>query len=269
MRVAIADDERPAREELRHLLGEIPEVEVVGEASTGAETLALVERERPELLLLDLQMPGMSGLEVAERLRGRPDAPWVVFVTAYDEHALAAFEREAVDYVLKPPNPARFRRSMARVQGLLRNAGRKLEAEAHAAAQPPSATAPAGPAPPASFRLLGRRPQERSQVVLRPDEVQYVEARGDACFAHRGDEELAVRGTLQELANDLAAHGFYRIHRSYVANLDHIEELVPWFSGTYRAKLKGAPSGGLPVSRSAMKALRGRLRSGGKADGPA
>lgn len=256
VRFVIADDEKPARDELRCLLAEVPDAEVAGEAATGREALAAVEALRPDVLLLDIQMPGLTGLQVAEALRGRPGAPLVVFVTAYDEHALAAFDREAVDYLLKPPNPERFRRCVARVRGFLADPQARAEARARTEA---AAARLAGAAAAAARRILGLRPAGKGQVVLNPAEIDYFEARGDNCYAVRGGEEFAVRATLSALEQDLEGTAFFRTHRTYLVNLDRVEELVPWFSGTWRVKLKGARGqDGLPVSRAAMKVLRER-----------
>ena len=210
------------------------------------------------IVSLHFQMPGMTGLQAAEALRGMPDAPLVLFVTAYDEHALAAFDREAVDYVLKPPNPARLRRALDRVKTLLSNA----EARSEVGAAQARTLAAAGGATPATRRILGWRAGSKAQVPLDPAEIDCFTARGDACYAVRGGEELAVRATLASLEEELAGVGFFRVHRGWLVNLARVAELAPWFSGTWWLKLKGAKEASVPVSREAMRELKKKMGGG-------
>lgn len=233
VRVLIADDEPPARARLRRFLDADPEIAVAGEAGSGSEAVEMIQRLRPDLVFLDIQMPGADGFGVLQAVD--PAAlPHVVFVTAYDEYALRAFEVHAVDYLLKPFDAARFRTALARAKERVRarpTAGgdglderiRRVLAEAR-------------PAPAYLERVLVRTGSRA--VFLRTDEVDWLEAEENYVRLHAGAESYLVRGTLAGLEERLDPARFIRVHRSHIVNLASIRELHPWSHGDWMIVLR-------------------------------
>lgn len=249
MRILIADDEAPARAELRAILSEIDGVEVVGEATTGWEAIDRVRADGPDMVLLDIQMPGGTGIEVASEVLSLARPPLVVFVTAFDEHALKAFDLAAVDYLLKPVDAARLARAIDRARGLV---GSRAEAERRAQA---AIDASAGPL----TRLLVARPGEKARVVLDVSRVLWFEADGKRSIAVTGEGRFEVARLLGDLEEALGAAAYARTHKGYLVNLEQIAEVVPWFAGALRLKMRGRDRAEVPVSRRFAKALRARL----------
>ena len=216
-RALIVDDEALARERIRTLLAGTPAVTIVGECSGGREAVEVIVEERPDLVFLDVQMPDLNGFEVLDAVA--PEwLPAVVFVTAYDEYALKAFEVHAIDYLLKPVEPERFRTALARATGA--KSGGLLG-------------------------MLDERPLERLVIrargkvlLIKPGDIDWVEADGKLAQLHVGKETHAVRIQLKRLEQRLAPHGFVRVHRSAIVNVDRIKELEPWFHGEYVVVLK-------------------------------
>ncbi len=249
MRVVIADDEAPARGELRALLDELDGAEVVGEAATGRAALERIRADAPDLVFLDIQMPGGTGLDVASQVLELPKPPLVVFVTAYDEHALKAFDLAAVDYLLKPIDPARLARAVARAKGLL---GSRAEAERRAQAALDASSGPLR-------RVLAARPGEKPRVVLDVSRVLWFQADGKRSIATTAEGEYEVPRLLGDLEEAIGAGPFLRTHKGYLVNLDHVAEVVPWFAGALRLKMTGRPKSEVPVSRRFAKGLRKHL----------
>ncbi len=226
IRVLIVDDEALARERVRTLLATEAGVRVVGECSGGHAAVAMIVEHRPDLVFLDVQMPDANGFEVLEAVAAER-LPAVVFVTAYDEYALRAFEVHALDYLLKPIEPNRFARTLARVRETLgETTDRRLLdlLDSLAAREAPL------------DRLVIRT---RGTVsFLKPSEIDWLEADGKRVRLHAGRETHVLRRQLQDLERRLARHGFVRVHRSAIVNLDRIKQLEPWFHGEYVVTLK-------------------------------
>jgi two-component system LytT family response regulator len=231
LRVVIADDEPLARERIRSLLTDETEIEIVAECSNGAQTLkAAQEQPPPDLLFLDVQMPRLNGFEVLEAL-GPDSCPVVIFTTAHDEHAIRAFEVNALDYLLKPFTEARFKRALNRAREQLakgRRGGpdRQITAllnHVHTAV-------------PGGERILVRS-SERI-VFLKPEEIDHVEAAGNYVVLHAGKERHIVRETTVAMETRLAPAGFMRISRSIIVNLGRIREIQPLGPGQYSVLLK-------------------------------
>ena len=226
IRTLIADDEPLARERLRALLARHPDVEIIGECANGADTIAAISDLRPDLVLLDVEMPRVDGFGVLEALD--PEAlPAVVFVSAHDQYALRAFEAHALDYVLKPFDEARVDRALRRVRGQLARS---------------AATAPH--VDPRLASLLDElRQQRRSDrlvvrtggrvVFLRTEDIDWVEASGNYVRLHVGSESHLLRDSMKNMERRLDPTTFIRIHRSAIVNVDRIRELEPWFHGEY------------------------------------
>ena len=215
-RVLIVDDEALARERVRTLLSSAPGVTVVGECSGGREAVETIIAERPDLVFLDIQMPDVNGFEVLEAVA--PEwLPAVVFVTAHDEYALRAFDVHAIDYLLKPIEPERFTRALGRARAA---GGQKLLDLLDAV----------------GTRLVIRAKGKIS--LLDPAEIDWIEADGKHARLHVGRETHVIRQQLKRLEQRLAPHGFVRVHRSAIVNVDRIKELEPWFHGEYVVILK-------------------------------
>jgi two-component system LytT family response regulator len=212
VRVLIVDDEEPARRKIRRLLSGESDVEIVGEATTGTEAIAAIRRLEPDLVFLDVQMPPPDGFGVIDALSSR-DTPDVVFVTAFDEHALRAFEVRALDYLLKPVTPARFREALERARERLQR----------------GSVAPAAPRPLA--RILVR--DDTKAFLLALDRVDRIEADGNYVRLHSAGKSFSVRMALSVIAARLDSEKFLRISRSAIVRFDAIKELHPWFHGDY------------------------------------
>jgi two-component system LytT family response regulator len=222
MRAVLVDDEPLARERLRALLGGESDVEVVAECADGPAAVKALREFAPDFVFLDIRMPGMDGFEVLEAL-GSDRLPWVIFLTAYDEHAVRAFEAHALDYLLKPASRARVRESVARVR------------ERMAAA-----------APPAGLReWLANRERARRLVVrdgprvvfVELAAVDWIEAAGNYALIHVGRETHILRETMSELEARLPREEFLRVSRGAILNLDRVKELQTEAPGVYRAVL--------------------------------
>jgi two-component system LytT family response regulator len=224
VKTLIVDDEPLARAHLRSLLRERSDVDVVGESGDGRSAIEQIRRLTPELVLLDIQMPELDGLEVIREV-GPAKMPAVVFVTAYDEHALAAFEVHAFDYILKPVSRQRFTQAIDRVVGLIRTdsppAERPLEALIQAMRS--ERTALDRIAVKADGRVM----------FIRVAEIDWIEADDDLVRIHTGKNVHAHRSTLTHLEERLPGSKFLRIHRSTLVNVDRIREIQPWFQGDW------------------------------------
>jgi two-component system response regulator LytT len=260
LRVLVVDDEQLAREELCYQLERLGDVEVVGQAGNGLEALASVERQDPDLVLLDIQMPGLGGFEVARRLLQRADmAPALVFVTAFDQHAIEAFEVNAVDYLLKPVEVARLEQAVDRAR-------RRLET-----GRPSSAAAlPLNDQLEQIVKMMAGRQARREQVAVKVGERFMLVQADEIIFASLADESInivtgQVSGTsnyrtLDDLQARLDPDVFWRVHRSHLVNINKIKEIVPWFSRNYILRMKDAKGTEIPVSRSQTKRLREYLK---------
>ena len=291
MRVLIVDDEYPARAELRFRLSREPGVEITGEAATAREALRLIDALDYDVVFLDIAMPGLSGLELAERLKQRPHAPYVIFTTAYDEYAVKAFEARALDYLLKPFSDERLREALDRVRerlapvaeerdgagtgvaaGAARQAGRGDGGPGETAAAPGGAGAggpvPAGlgagaGAPPGAATRGRVRPRwvmgvrDEAAVPIPVEEVVYAEAENDQVFVYTASHRYPTRYTLRELEDLLPPDRFFRCHRGYIVNLRKVREISPFFNGTYNLTVvhAGQPVT-IPVARSRVPELK-------------
>jgi two-component system LytT family response regulator/two-component system response regulator LytT len=252
LRALVVDDEQLAREELCYLLDELGGVEVVGQASNGPDAIAAVGELSPDLVFLDVQMPGLTGFEVARSLVENDRVPAIVFVTAFDQHAIAAFEVNAVDYLLKPVEAARLDTALQRA--------RRRQAEAR----------PLNDQIERIVQLVEARQARRDQVAVKAGERFLLVQAEDIIFASMADESInIVTGqiagtcnfrTLDELQARLDPATFWRVHRAHLVNINKIKEIVPWFSRNYILRMKDAKSTEIPVSRSQTRRLREYLK---------
>ncbi|NBC18183.1 MAG: response regulator [Bacteroidetes bacterium] len=259
LRVLVVDDEALARQRLLDLLDAAADTDVVGTAGTGREAVEAIRSLTPDLVFLDVQMPGLTGLGVVREV-GPEQMPVTVFVTAYDQHALKAFELAAVDYLLKPFEDERFRQALrrARDQVRLREVDAlqdRLMTLLQARDQPEAAL----DVPTSSTDYLERIAVEmRGQVRVVPVErIDYIEADGAYAELHAGEDTFVIRERMQTLEDRLDPELFFRIHRSTIVQLDRVEALLIGSGGDYAVRL--ADGTRLRVSRSRYEALSQRL----------
>jgi two-component system LytT family response regulator len=240
IRVLIVDDEPPARKKVRHLLRPFADVEIVAEAGNGADAVAAVDRHKPDLILLDIHLPDMDGFGVLERIADRDarESAVVIFVTAYDEHALAAFNARALDYLLKPVAPDRFEAAIERARKLL--------------------------APAIATRYARRFLVEKQEtaVFVATEAIAWFEAARNYVLLHTRRETFIMRSTLDAVQDRLDPEQFARVNRSAIVNVDAIQELQPWTNGEYRIVLKDAAATELMWTRrfvnASLQTLLGR-----------
>ena len=253
LRVLIVDDEPLARQRIEDLLAKKDSIDVVGAASNGSEAVEMIRRLSPDLVFLDVQMPGMSGLDVVDTI-GPEQMPATIFTTAYDKFALKAFDRAAVDYLMKPFDDERFSQALRRARKTieLQEVGRmtrRLAALLEEERAPKSAKA----------KFLERIPVEmRGQVRVVPvDKIDYISASGPYAELHVGDRTYAVRERMQTLEERLDPAIFMRVHRSAIVRLDRIDTLLRSSGGDYAVRLKDGTE--LSVSRARREELEQRL----------
>jgi two-component system, LytTR family, response regulator LytT len=242
----IADDEQLARDELRYLLEQIGDIEVVASAANGLEALDAIEKLDPAIAFLDIQMPGLDGLSVLRRLReNQIEPPHVIFSTAYEQFAVEAFRLEAMDYLLKPVDRERLEETIERA--------RRAVAERYA--EPSPLPLKAGPA----FSKLLLKSGARNLIVAPGDLVYATIAGGIITLVTSDGEGLSNFRTLEELQAALDPEIFWRAHRSYVVNINRIREVMPWFKSTYQLRMDDKKSSEVPVSRLQSRRLREML----------
>ncbi len=251
-RCLIVDDEAPARELLRSLLEEVGGVQVVGEAAEADEALELIRSIDYDLVLLDIQMPGPSGLDLAREIRQLPQRPAIVFTTAYPDHAVEAFELEAVDYLVKPFDAERLRRAIDRA---LASRGEERDLGPTGAPPSPSPASPVG-ATPGQTRIPVQRGDRT--VLVDADQVVYATASRGYSYLKLADERVLVSWSLAELEQRLGP-GFFRVHRSHLVNLSHVRELIPDYRGALVLVMDDRQGSQVEVSRRQARALRQAL----------
>ena len=252
----IVDDEKPAREELSFLLKSFPEIHLIGQGKNGLEAVALIKEHTPDLVFLDVQMPGLDGFGVIKKLVDRKmKVPHVVFATAFDNYAVSAFEVNAVDYVLKPFDKGRLGKAIARAKRLIEAhtpAVEKLEALL-------AEIGSGGPKSATRAKLLVRT-QQRMMLVDANDMVFASIEDGVITLATREYEGTSNYRTIEELQAALDADTFWRAHRSYLVNINQIKEVVPWFKSSYVLKMSDKKQSEVPVSRAQTRRLRELLK---------
>jgi len=219
LRVIIADDEPLARSRMRRLLRDIEDVEIIAETANGIDTAAAIRERRPDLVFLDIEMPGLDGFQVLAELGAAP--PAVVFVTAYGQHAIRAFEAEALDYLLKPVNASRLQKALERA----RTHVSRGDVNDKLAAILRGLRGEEEPLERIAVRAKGK------VTFVRAADVTHVQAAGNYARVHAGKESHLIRQTLSDLEAKLDARRFVRIHRSTIVAIDAIREIRPWFGG--------------------------------------
>ncbi len=270
LRAVLVDDEQLARDELGYLLGQVGGVEVVGEADNGLEALTAIGRLQPDVVFLDVQMPGLTGFEVARRLLDSGAPSQIVFVTAYDQHAIEAFEVNAVDYLLKPVEASRLELAVQRAR-------RRVHSERIPERQAAAGDGEVGRAGGVNeaqleriVRLVAERQSRRERLAIKVGERFVLVQAEEIIHASLADDAVTVvtgrhvgtsnYRTLDELQARLDPAVFWRVHRSHLVNINKIKEIVPWFSRNYILRMKDEKSTEIPVSRTQTRRLREYLK---------
>ncbi len=248
LKALIVDDEYPARQELRYALGSFENIEIVGEATNAQEALALIKALDYQILFLDIFMPGMTGLALGAAIQELPQQPHIIFITAYDEYGVQAFEVNAVDYLLKPVEHSRLKKAIDKVVKLTQES----TAKNHALMQNPIE------APLQEQIKIDRIPAEKQgKTVLVPEsDIFFAFTEHDYIYLKTYADKLFTRFTLKELEARLDPKIFFRTHRCYLVNLHRVKEIAPFFNGTYNLVLEDKENSEVPVSRAQAKKLR-------------
>lgn len=243
-RVLIVDDEYPARQELRYLLKDYPNLEIVGEATNAEEALQLISALQYSILFLDIQMPGVTGLELSRQLKEKENSPLVIFVTSYQEYALEAFGVDAVDYLLKPVSEKRLEEALQKVFSRLQSKGEvKTSGE-----QDKKSTLEVIPVD-----------YQGKTILLEEKDIIFVNASHDYTEIKTHDKKHLSRFTLKDLENRLNPNQFYRCHRSYLVNIKKVREVTPLYNGTLLLTVDDMERTEVPVSRSQAKRVKKML----------
>jgi two-component system, LytTR family, response regulator LytT len=237
IRVLIADDEMYSRDELKHLLNAFSSIQVVGEAETGEAAIVKALQLHPDVVFLDVEMPKMNGMEAAKSLMALKKAPLIVFATAYPQFAAEAFRYEAVDYLLKPYDENQLSESILRIEKHF------LQPSGQEAGKPSGKLAVEG---------------DGEIFYLEPKDILYISREEKFSKIVTEAKEYETKTPLKELESRLLPYSFFRIHKSYLVNLEYVTRLTPWFNGAYQLEIKGRDEM-LSVSRNYVKALRTQL----------
>jgi two-component system, LytTR family, response regulator LytT len=239
----VVDDEQLASDELAFLLQDAPEVEVIARASNGLEAVELVRRLQPDLVFLDVHMPGLDGMGVVRRLREMGvDLPQIIFVTAYDQYAVEAFRLEAMDYLLKPVEKVRLAETLERARRAVQES-RAPETAGHKA-----------PSAPRTKLLV--RAGNRNFIVDASDVIYATIDDGLITLVTKTMEGQSNYRTIEDLQANLDRDLFWRVHRSYLVNINRIMEVVPWFKSSYQLRMDDRKHTEIPVSRVQTRRLR-------------
>jgi two-component system LytT family response regulator/two-component system response regulator LytT len=254
MNAVIVDDEKPSRDELAYLLRGFPEVTVVGQGKNGLEAVSLIKEHNPDLVFLDVQMPGLDGFGVIKRLKDRKGKmPHIVFATAYDQYAVQAFEVNAVDYILKPFDKQRLAKAIQRAR-------RTMGAESFPSERLETLVSQLGQQRQNQPVKLLLKTQGRLLLVDAGDVVCASIEDGTITVSARDFEGTSNYRTIEELMESLDSDRFWRPHRSYLVNIDYIKEVLPWFKSSYMLKMADRRHSEIPVSRAQTRRLRELLK---------
>lgn len=235
----VIDDEYPSREELKFLISKMPFIKIVGEANSGLDGLELVKKLRPDLVLTDIRMPDITGIQLINEINNLGIKCKVIFTTAYDQYAIKAFEVNAVDYILKPYDEERVAKAVIRIKNILEN--KSSEAANN----------------PGNIVSLNKLPLWKGDklILVDIDSIIYAYTEGRDIFIKADKETYLSSHSLHELEEKLKGKGFFRTHRSYLVNMNKINEISPWFNGAYAAKI-GEANDEIIISKKQVKKFK-------------
>lgn len=241
MRSIIVEDEFPAREELKYFINNYSEIDIVKEFDNGLDVLKFIQENYIDVIFLDINIPLLDGMLLAKTIDQFKRKPQIVFITAYKEHAVDAFELEAFDYILKPYSEERILSMLNKLKRASSNLSEQKEEEDSEKDE--------------STNLTVSLWKNNSLIVVNVDEIYYCEARERETIVYTKNYEYIVKGCIKEFRKNLPANIFLKTHRSYIVNIHKIKEIIPWFNNTYKLKLKDIKNE-VYVSRSNIKEFR-------------
>ena len=250
IRLLLVDDEKAAREELSALLQQHPDFEIVASAPNGQEALTILEAGGIDALFLDIEMPLMTGLELANILGTWPNPPRVVFATAHNQYAVNAFEANAIDYVLKPYQEDRLAKALEKIKSAIgqgKSNSESLEGLSKSLFEKKLIK-----------KMVVHKKNSKDRIVMDPSEFDYFHAESAEVFARAAGQDYVSNMTLKNLSVSLAVHGFAPCHKAYLVNLTKVEKIVPLFNGNFEILIK-SDAGKIPLSRRFAKAIREKV----------
>lgn len=248
LKILLVDDEDPSRSRMRRMLDKFSDwVEVVGEASDGKSALSQFRQLRPDVIFLDVQMPPPNGLEVAAELADEADPPWVVFLTAFAEHAVKAFELKALDYLVKPVSAERLQATVQRLREHNQDGEDWREAVSENLQK-------ALPEAPLLERVALLDAITENRLVVPIDKIDLFLSREERCYARMAGQEYLLQYTLIRLEASLSPKVFFRAHRCFIVNITRIHQVIPWFNGAYNIKMVDGAE--VPLTRRKVAAFK-------------
>jgi DNA-binding LytR/AlgR family response regulator len=243
----VVDDEKPSRDELIYLLSQLEDIAVIGEAGSGEDGLTEIIQNRPDIVFLDIELHDMNGLQLAERILA-VYSPHIVFATAYDAYAIKAFELQALDYLLKPFSAQRLQTTINRLRQLTEPDEKQLAKILDILAKK-------------QHKETTKIPINRNGkiLLLAKDKITFVETRERNCLIRSQAGDFHVPGSIGEWEMKLQGYPFFRVHRSFIINLDQVKEVIPWFQNTYQVVMDGYEDNPLPVGRNKIALLKDLL----------
>ncbi|WP_100407373.1 LytR/AlgR family response regulator transcription factor [Bacillus solitudinis] len=234
----VIDDELYSRDELTFLLEKHKDIKIIGEADSGGKGLEIIIRNEPDLAFIDIEMPQMSGLELAKALQSMKKVPFIIFATAYPDYAVKAFRVQALDYILKPFSEEAIEETIQLVKERMRSGHSRQEN---------------------SVKIAKLAVEEDGRIVyISPEDILYLFREDRETFICTKECMYSARIAIKEIEEKLKGYPFFRTHKSYLVNLNKIEQLIPWFNGAFQLKIVGRMEE-IPVSRNYVKALRQKL----------
>jgi DNA-binding LytR/AlgR family response regulator len=246
LNVLIVDDEKYIRNEIRYFLEKHEDVNICGECGEGEEAISLVQKLNPDIIFLDIELQDMSGLLVARKLLDKENPPYIVFATAYDDYALQGFEMDAVDYIVKPFLEDRIKKTLDRLRKRI-----KLKVHDEEKVQTNDKD---------QIKLDKLCVVKNSKLLLIDvREIKYIQSQKNEIIVHTKSGKYRCNNTLKELEDRFKEDKLIRTHKSFIVNIDFINEIIPWFNYTYKVKLKGEEETEIPVSRNYLKKFKSIL----------
>ncbi|MCT4619759.1 MAG: LytTR family DNA-binding domain-containing protein [Marinisporobacter sp.] len=238
LKVMIVDDEKYIRDELKYFLEKYEDVEIVGETGDGEEVMELIKKLSPNIVFLDIQLQHMNGLILARKILDQKKPPFVVLATAYNEYAIQGFEINVCDYILKPFSEERIKSSIERIKKQINSDDKEIiESE--------------------EVQIDKLCVSQNNRFILMDiQEIQYIESKHQDMIVHARGGEYCCNFSLKELEERFKKKRFIRTHKSYIVNIDCIDEIIPWFNYTYKVKIKGKEEAEIPVSRNYLKKFK-------------
>ena len=243
LKILIVDDEKYIRDELKYFLGKIHDIKVVGETGDGDEVIELVDKLQPDLVFMDIQLQDINGMILSRKILERSNPPYIILATSYDKYAIQGFEINVEDYILKPFSEDRLRVAIERVRKQMKLNTKESSVSLKEDIQ---------------FNKLCVMKNSKL-LLINLEEIQYIESENNEIIIYTRTGLYSSSYSLKELEEKFHDSKLIRTHKSYIVNIDYIDEIIPWFNYTYKVKLKGKEDVEIPISRNYLKRFKGLL----------